>query len=118
MSHVLIVRDKITSNELKTLAHEQFLNVIKAVVDIEQDIMAVCGEFHSELEVLLIEKEGSRRENTWGINLRLDKTGEEFVEFDSMINLKPMFGNMSRDIENHEVREKVKDVVNKLVKYD
>lgn len=112
-----IVKDKITLEELKALAHEQFGNVIKAVVDIEQEIMGVGGEFHSEIEALLIEKEGSERNNTWGINLVLDEAGEEFIEFDSMINLKPLLGNKTRDVEDQETRRRVREAVKKLV-YD
>lgn len=112
-----IVKDNITRDELRVLAHEQFDNIIKAVVDVEQEIMGVGGEFHSEIEALLIVKEGSERNNTWGINLTLDETGDEFIEFDSMINLKPLLGNKSRDVENQETRRRVREVVKKLV-YD
>lgn len=111
-----IVKDRVTLEELKTLAHDQFVNVIKAVVDVKQEILAIGGEFHSDLETLLVDEENSLRENTWGINLRLDKTGEAFVEFDSMINLKPTGGNLTRNIENPTIREAVIKIVGKIVK--
>ena len=111
-----IVKDQITLGELKTLARDQFVNIIKAVVDIEQEIIAVGGEFHSDLETLLMEEEGSKRENTWGINLRLDKTGEDFIQFDSMINLKPSSGNTTRSVEDPVIKEKVVKIANKIVK--
>ena len=111
-----IVKEKITLNELKELAHEQFRSVIKAVVDIGQDIMAVGGELHVDMEVLLMEKEHSKRSDTWGINLYLDKTEDDFVDFDSMINLKPSLGNNTRNIENLDTKKKVKIIVAKLVR--
>lgn len=112
---IKIIKDHISLNELKKMAHEGFGDVIKAVVDIKQEIMAVGGELHADEEVLLMEETGSKREDAWGINLYLEKSGEDFIEFDSMINLKPHYGNRSRGVENPEIREKIKKIVEKLV---
>ena len=111
-----IIKDKITLDELKVLAHEQYGDIIKAVVDLEQGIMGVGGELHVDIQSILIEKENSKAEDTWGINLYLDKTNDDFIEFDSMINLKPAFGNKTRSVDNVEIQNKIKEVVNKLVK--
>ncbi|MFZ2484596.1 MAG: DUF5674 family protein [Minisyncoccia bacterium] len=111
-----IVKDKISREELKSLAHEQYGDILKAVVDIEQGVMGVGGELHVDIQSILIEKDNSQAQNTWGINLYLDKTGEDFIEFDSMINLKPASGNKTRGVESEEVREKIREIVNKLVK--
>ena len=62
---ITIIKKPINLNELKTIAKEEFGNVVKAVVDIEQEIMAIGGELHADEEALLIEKESSNRENTW-----------------------------------------------------
>ncbi len=110
-----IVKKLISKKELEKIAKEEFGNVAKAVVDVEQGIMAVGGELHADGEVLLMENEGSHRENTWGINLYIEKSGEEFIEFDSMVNLKPAFGNRSRDVENPDIKEKIKKIVNELI---
>lgn len=113
---IKIIKDKISIQELRDLAREGFGNVIKAVVDAEQEIMAVGGELHADEEVELMEKEASKREYMWGINLLLEKFGtEEFIEFDSMVNIKPVFGNRSRGVENPEIQEKIKNLVGKLV---
>jgi len=84
MTEIRIVEHTITVPELKTLAHEFYGDIIKAVVDVRQEIMGAGGEFHSEIERLLTEEKSSRREDTWGINLLLDKTGDDFIEFDSL----------------------------------
>ncbi len=115
-TRIKIVEDSITLETLKTLAHEQFITIIKAVIDVEQEIMALGGEFHSDLETLLLETKGSKRDNTWGINLNLDKTGNQCIEFDSMINLKPLSGNTSRGVEDEAVRKKIISIVNTRVK--
>ena len=110
-----IVKNKITAEELRSLAHEQYGDIIKAVVDIRQEIMGVGGELHVDIQSLLIEKEDSQAQDTWGINLYLEKTGEDFIEFDSMINLKPAFENKTRGVENIEIQNKIREVVSKLV---
>jgi hypothetical protein len=110
-----IVTETMDISELKALAHEFYGDVIKAVVDVGQGVLAVGGEFHSEIERVLIEERGSRREDTWGINLLLTKTGEDFIEFDSMINLKPSLGNRTRNVENADVQAKIRDIVRKRV---
>ncbi|OGI76000.1 hypothetical protein A3C67_01370 [Candidatus Nomurabacteria bacterium RIFCSPHIGHO2_02_FULL_42_19] len=110
-----IIKDKISRTELKTLAHEQYGDIIKAVVDIKQRIMGVGGELHVDIQSLLIEKESSKGEDTWGINLYLEKTGDDFIEFDSMINLKPNLGNRTRDVESEEIKEKILQIISRLV---
>jgi len=112
---IKIVKKPMKKSELLAIASEGFGDVVKAVVDIEKEIMAVGGELHADEEVLLIEQEGSKREHTWGINIYPKKTADEIIEFDSMINLKPSFGNRSRDVENPEVKEKIKQIIKKLV---
>lgn len=112
---IKIVKDTITRSELAEIAKNQFGDLVKAVVDVEKKIMAIGGELHSDGEVLLIEQEGSKREYTWGINLYPSKSGEDWIEFDSLVNIKPQVGNRSRGVDNAEIREKIKSIVNKLV---
>lgn len=115
MEKTKIVTETIHISELKVLAHEFYGDVIKAVVDIEEEIMGVGGEFHSEIEKVLIEEYHSKREDTWGINLLLDKMGDDFIEFDSMINLKPARGNRTRNVESEETKQKISAIVNQRV---
>lgn len=112
---VTIVKDSISRAELKKMASEQYGILVKAVIDLEKGIMALGGELHADGEAALIEKEDSNREYTWGINLYPDKEENEWIEFDSVINIKPALGNRSRDIEDPGTRERVKEVVKKLV---
>ncbi len=112
---IKIVKDSMSKKELVDIAKKQFGDLVKAVVDVEQGIMAICGELHADEEVALIEKEGSRREHTWGINLYPRKEKEEWIEFHSIINIKPSFGNRSREVENPETRAKIKAIVQRLI---
>lgn len=112
---IKIVKTPIKKAELVEIANEEFGDVVKAVVDMKKGIMAIGGELHADEEVELTDKEDSERENTWGINLYPKKSGDDWIEFDSMINIKPHYGNRSRDVENKEVRNKIKSIVEKLV---
>lgn len=109
-----IIIDKITVDELSEMTKKMFGNLVKAVVDIEKEIMAVDGELHADEEELLL-RNNSKREHLWGINLYPELTGDDFIEFDSMINLRPSQGNRSRGVDDKETRNKIIKVVNKLV---
>lgn len=111
-----IVKESITREELRALAHEQYGDIIKAVVDVAQGIMGVGGELHVDIQSLLIEQEQSGGDTTWGINLYLDKQGDDFIEFDSMINLKPLLENRARGVESAEVQKAIRDIVARLVR--
>ena len=112
---IKIVKESISKKELEEIASEEFGDVVKAVVDVGQEIMAIGGELHSDEEVLLMEEEGSKRENTWGINIYPKKNDGEWIEFDSMVNLKPAFGNRTRGVDDLEIQKKIRAIVAKLV---
>ncbi len=110
-----IVTDTIAIDEIKVMAARLFGNMVKAVVDIERGIIAVDAELHSDLEALLLDN-GSKQKNLWGINIYPEQGGDDFVEFDSMINLKPGQSNKSRGVEDEAVRKKIIGIVAKKVK--
>lgn len=103
-----------TRTELASIAAAQFGDMIKAVVDVRRRVMAVGGELHSDEEAALLD-DGSRQEDLWGINLYLDEPGEEWIEFDSMVNLRPWQGNRSRGVEDAALRESIREIVAALV---
>jgi len=110
-----IVREQIALDELKEMAAAGFGTLVKAVVDVKNGIMAVDGELHADQEALLIE-DGSSQRDLWGINLYPDVAGDDWLEFDSMINLRPASGNRSRGVDDAGVRDRVRDIVTRLVK--
>lgn len=112
---IKIIKEPIKKAQISELARKSFGDMVKAVVDVEKEIIAVGGELHADEEILLMEQESSKRENTWGLNLYPEKAGEEWIVFDSMINLKPFLGNRSRNVENPEIQSKIKGIVKKLI---
>lgn len=112
---MIIVDKEISVEELKKLSEEYFGDFIKAVVDINRKIMAINAELHADEEQILL-NDGSRQEDLWGINIYPEKTGDDFIEFDSMINIRPRQNNRSRGVENPEIRDKINEVVRKMIK--
>lgn len=111
---MLIIREKISIEEIKNMALNKFGNMVKAVVDVEKEFMAIDAELHADEEALLIEN-GSNQRNLWGINIYPDLNKEEWIEFDSMINLKPSQGNRTRGIDNPDIKEKIVKIIDDLI---
>jgi hypothetical protein len=110
-----VVHDQISIAELKAMSEKMFERLVKAVVDIDRGIMVVDAHMHADEEFFLLE-DGSLQENLWGINLFPDQWGkEDFIVFDSMINLRPGQGNRTRGVDNPQIREQVRVIVNRLV---
>jgi hypothetical protein len=115
MTSIQIVREGILRSEVEKIAAELFGDLAKAVVDVHREVMAIGGELHSDEEALLLE-DGSRQEDLWGINIYPSLEGEEMIEFDSMINVRPRQGNRSRSVESPETRSRIITLVHRLVR--
>ena len=110
-----IVYEKISLDELNKMSEKMYNQLVKAVVDIKKGIMVVDADLHADEENMLLENE-SDQEDLWGINIYPEKFGtEDFIEFDSMINIRPSWGNYSRGIENIDIQKNIINIVNKLV---
>ena len=112
---IQIVREPVTLDALHSLAHGQFGDFVKAVVDVRLGVMAIGGELHADEEALLIEQ-GSRQADLWGVNLYPEREGTDRIEFDSMINVRPSQGNRSRGVDDEGARTRILALVAKLVR--
>lgn len=110
-----ILKQPITFSELHQMAANAFGNLVKAVVDVDRELLAVDAELHSDLEAALLE-EGSRQKDLWGINLYPEMEGDRFVEFDSLINIRPSQSNQSRGVDDPETRKKIIEIVAQRIK--
>ena len=88
--------------------------MIKCVADIRLDLLALDADLHADLEQMLL-KNGSAQENLWGFNLWVEVAGEDFIEYDSLINIRSWQGNPSRDVLDPEVREKIRQIVEQFI---
>ena len=111
MPAMQIVRETIALSTLEQMADSMFGDLVKAVVDVERGIMAVGGEMHADEEALLLD-EGSPQPNLWGINLYPAQVGTpRFIEFDTVINIRPRQGNRTRSVDDAAVRAAVTSIV-------
>lgn len=109
-----ILQQPISRAELRTLAQNTFGDMIKCVADIRLDLLALDADLHADLEQMLL-KNGSAQENLWGFNLWVEEAGEDFIEYDSLINIRSWQGNPSRDVLDPEVREKIRQIVEQFI---
>lgn len=111
-----LVDKSISLAELKQMSQKMFNNIVKAVVDIEKEIMVVDAGLHADEELLLLEEYESKQENLWGINFHPDLfDDEDWIEFDSMINMRPSQGNRSRGVEDAQIQKRIRAIVKRLV---
>ena len=109
-----IITETLSINDLKKMAADMFGDIVKAVIDIDRELIAVDAELHSDLEARLLE-DGSQQKHLWGINLYPEASGDEFIEFDSMINVRPSQDNRSRGVESEAIRGKIIQIVGKRI---
>ena len=107
--------DTISIAELKEMAQNMYDSIVKADVDVAKKIIVVDMGMHADGEAYLLER-GSNNADVWGINLHPSKFGtDEFVEFDSMINIRPSQGNRSKGVEDSAIRQTIIQIVNEAV---
>lgn len=105
----------VTKAELLPLELKGYVSLVKAVVDIKRRVMIAGTSMHSDAESLLLEQ-GSKQADLWGINLYLKKSRDEWIEYDSLINLRPWQDNDSRGVDNPEIQQKIREIVDFLVR--
>jgi hypothetical protein len=112
---IRIVREPISRTELRVLAEALFGDMVKAVVDVGRGLMAIDAELHSDEEAALLD-DGSAQADLWGINLFPAESGDAWIEFDSMINVRPAQGNRSRGVDDAALAASIRRVVAALVR--
>ncbi len=114
MDEIRVVKNPISLEELRAIAKERFGDMAKAAVDIERGIMAIGGELHADEEAILLDQ-GSKQSDLWGINIYVNEPRESWIEFDSMINIRPSQNNRSRNVEDEGTRQKIIQITNSLI---
>ncbi len=111
---ILVVGEPISERRLADMAAERFGDMVKAVVDTNRRLLAIGGGMHSDEEAVLLEQ-GSAQTDLWGINIYPEKPRSEWVEFDSLINIRPRLGNRSRGVEDHGIQQLIREIVGSLI---
>ena len=64
----MIIGETLTFEDLKQMAAQMFGDLVKAVVDVDRELLAVDAELHADLEAALLQ-DGSEQRSLGGINL-------------------------------------------------
>jgi hypothetical protein len=107
--------DPVSMHELRQMAKARFGDMVKAVVDLRRSVMLLDADMHADQEAELL-AEGSAQQDLWGISLYPDLSDADWLEFDSMINLRPSFGNRSRGVDDPATCEAIASLVQRLVR--
>lgn len=107
-----IIETPIEKKDLLASEYIHMGSMIKGVVDVQKELLGIDAQMHADIEKLLLDN-GSNQEDLWGINLY--PNDEEFIEFDSLINIRPKQGNHSRSVEDPKTQEKIRQVVEKWI---
>ena len=103
--------DKIAMNDLQIMSEKMSEPLVRGVVDINKQLLVLDVEMHIDGEQFLLER-GSAQSDLWGINLWPEHYGTvDFVEFDSMINIRPWQNNRTRSVDDQELRETIITIV-------
>lgn len=113
-SDILIISEPVSAQRVAEMAAERFGDMVKAVVDTNRRLLALGGELHSDEEAALLEQ-GSTQQDLWGINIYTEQERSEWIEFDSLINVRPRLGNRSRGVEDAATRQLICEIVNSLI---
>jgi hypothetical protein len=111
---IVIIEQRIERKELARLVAAHFGDMVKIVVDVRREVVAVGGELHADAEELLLEH-GSRQAHLWGANYYPGRGAEDCLEYTALINIRPSQDNPSMEIQDTETRTKVRSIAERLV---
>jgi hypothetical protein len=114
MSPLSLITQPTTRAFLQEVAEERYGDMVKVVVDCKRGIMAIGGQMHADEEQELL-ADGSAQEDLWGINIYPERFGDDWIEFDSMINLRPRQNNRTRSVDDPAQQEKIRSIISHLV---
>ena len=112
--NIVVIDDKISQDELNKIGREFYTGMIKGVVDIEKEVIAFGGEYHMDANMKLIEN-GSEQKNVWGFNVHFDRPRESWIEYNSLINIRPLAKNNNTDVQDNDIKEKMKRIINSKI---
>jgi hypothetical protein len=111
---IRIVTETISTSELKTLGKKYYQGMIKGVVDVQKKVVVFGGEYHMDANKVLLEN-NSKQKDVWGFNIRFDKPKDEWIEYTSLINIRPKQGNTDMEVHDEELRLCMKTIINSKI---
>jgi len=114
MSKITITATKISKSHLKEQCDHWFGDMVKLVIDVEKEVIAIGGELHADAEALLL-VQGSDQADLWGANFYPWHSSDERIQYTALINIRPHQNNPSMEILDEAIQKKVTALIEKLV---
>jgi len=114
LNNIIIVNNPIGLSDVQKLADNWYKTMIKGVVDVKRNVIALGGEWHMDANTVLLGN-GSKQEDVWGFNVYPNEKGDVALEYVSLINIRPTQNNTSMEIESDELRSLMKKIVSELI---
>ena len=111
---ILILDSPISVEDLGRLVGDGYGDMVKFVVDISQERLAIGGDMHADAEALLLET-GSRQQDLWGANYYPGRGPDECIEYTSLINIRPSMDNRVMEILIEPARSRVREIALRLI---
>ena len=111
---IRIITEPMSRLEAGEFGKVWYVDLVKGVVDLEDGTLALGGEYHMDANLVLLEK-GSSQENIWGFNIYPERTGDSWIEFISLINIRPAAGNRTMEVEDEGIRSQMRALIEKLI---
>ena len=97
------------------MSETMFGGLVKAVVDVNKDIIMVDAQLHADEEYELLEQRFSSRTFRGNKYFPEQYDTEQCIVFDSMINVRALQGNKSRGVDDTNIQQHIKTIVHRLV---
>jgi hypothetical protein len=102
---ILLLHQKAAHHQVQDML-EQYEEMIEIVVDIRRRVLSGGGEMNADCESVLLD-DGSGQDDLWGVNWY---PGEQRIEFESLINIRPRLGNRGILIQVENLRKQVEAI--------
>jgi hypothetical protein len=109
-----IITKQIQIEEIEGMLGNYFDDMVKAVLDIQKEEISLGAGFHADEESLLLEN-GSKQDDLWGFNIYPNRNKETWIEYESIINMKPHLGNRSIIIQSEKIKEKINEILDRMI---
>lgn len=110
---IVIPEAPLVASDLGVFRGNPFDGMIKFVIDVRNERVALGGEMHADAEAALLEG-GSKQEDLWGGNLH-PWAGVPEIEYTSLINIRPAAGNRGLTVESPDIRSRMVIVLKKWI---
>lgn len=111
---ILLASDPIPPTEVRRLVDLYFGDMVKFVVDLGRQRIALGGELHADAEALLLD-EGGLQSDLWGGNYYPERPAGERIELTALINIRPSQGNPAMEVQDADLRTAIRVLAHSLL---